>query len=170
MGNKFFSILEVELRRKTTDIKLQQKIPLKADDSPLKSVRRRIKFGEITPTAKDLVESTIELILKDDEHHYVEFFNNARPITTRKHQLQLLPGVGKKILWDFINALKQKPFESFQDIQDRVGVVPTAILVKRVIEELENPDEKYRLFTREPPTATSGEASPRRPARAPRSG
>ena len=163
IGNKFFSLLEVEIKRKNPDIKLQQKISLeKTEESPLKSVKRRIKFDEMTPTAKNLVDSTIEIILKDDEHKFVEFFNNARPITTRKHQLQLLPGVGKKILWDFINAHKQKPFESFEDIQARVNVQPTAILIKRIILELEDPDEKYRLFTRPPPTPQSPPPPPQR--------
>jgi putative nucleotide binding protein len=153
IGNKFFSLLEVEIKRKNPDFKLQQKLSLeKTEESPLKSVKRRIKFEELSPTAKNLLESTIEHIVRDDEHRFVEFFNNARPITTRKHQLQLLPGVGKKILWDFINAHKQKAFESFQDIQARVNVTPIPILAKRIIEELETIDEKYRLFTRSPPS------------------
>ncbi len=152
IGNKFFSLLEVEIKRKNPDFKLQQKLSLeKTEESPLKAVKRRIKFEELSPTAKNLLESTIEHVIRDDEHRFVEFFNNARPITTRKHQLQLLPGVGKKILWDFINAHKQKAFESFQDIQTRVNVTPIPILAKRIIEELETLDEKYRLFTRPPP-------------------
>lgn len=159
IGNKFFSLLEVEIKRKNPEIQLQQKISLeKTEDSPLKSVKRRIKFDELTATAKNLLDSTIELILKEDEHRFVEFFNNARPITTRKHQLQLLPGIGKKILWDFINAHKQKPFESFEDIQARVNMQPITILVKRIILELEDAEEKYRLFTRPPPSP--GGASP----------
>lgn len=152
IGNKFFSLLEVEIKRKNPDIKLQQRISLeKTEDSPLKAVKRRIKFEDLSPTSKNLLESTIEHIIRDDEHRFVEFFNNAHPITTRKHQLQLLPGVGKKILWDFINAHKQKPFDNFQDIQTRVSVMPISILAKRIIEELETVDEKYRLFTRAPP-------------------
>ncbi len=155
IGNKFFSLLEVEIKRKNPDVKLQQKLSLeKTEESPLKSVKRRIKFEELSPTGKNLLESTIEHVIRDDEHRFVEFFNNARPITTRKHQLQLLPGVGKKILWDFINAHKQKAFESFQDIQTRVNVMPIPILAKRIIEELETLDEKYRLFTRPPPSAS----------------
>ena len=69
-------------------------------------------------------------------------------------RLVTIPGVGKKILWDFINAHKQKAFESFQDIQTRVNVTPIPILAKRIIEELETVDEKYRLFTRPPPSAS----------------
>jgi len=155
IGNKFFSLLEIEIKRKNPDIKLQQKLSLeKTEESLLKSVKRRIKFEELSPTSKNLLESTIEHIIRDDEHRFVEFFNNARPITTRKHQLQLLPGIGKKTLWDFINAHKQKPFESFQDIQARVNVMPIPILAKRIIEELQTADEKYRLFTRSPPSSS----------------
>ena len=36
------------------------------------------------------------------------------------HMLELLPGVGKKHMWEIIEARKDKPFESFEDIKNRV--------------------------------------------------
>jgi predicted nucleic acid-binding OB-fold protein len=42
----------------------------------------------------------------------VEFFNNAQAINTRLHQLELLPGFGKKHTKEVLDARKEKAFES----------------------------------------------------------
>ena len=63
------------------------------------------------------------------------------------HQIELLPGVGKKHMWEIINARDEKPFESFQDIKNRVKLLsdPERLIIKRITLELEG-TEKHRLF------------------------
>ena len=63
------------------------------------------------------------------------------------HQLELLPGIGSKHLWEILEERKKKPFESFEDIKKRVSLIPDPekMITKRIIEELEDKD-KYRLF------------------------
>ena len=65
----------------------------------------------------------------------------------RMHQLELLPGLGKKHMWEVIEARKAKPFTSFEDIKERVKLLPDPkqIIVKRVLAEIEG-KEKYKLF------------------------
>jgi putative nucleotide binding protein len=55
--------------------------------------------------------------------------------------------VGKRHLWAIIDERKSKPFESFDDIKKRVPLLPDPekMIVKRVMEELEDRD-KYRMF------------------------
>jgi putative nucleotide binding protein len=66
------------------------------------------------------------------------------------HALELIPGIGKKYMWQIINERERKPFESFADLQTRASVPnPTKLIAKRVLEELEG-ESKYRLFTRAP--------------------
>jgi putative nucleotide binding protein len=36
-------------------------------------------------------------MVKEQEERFVEFFNKAEPITTKLHQLELLPGIGKRL-------------------------------------------------------------------------
>jgi putative nucleotide binding protein len=64
------------------------------------------------------------------------------------HALELLPGIGKKSMWQIINARERKPFTSFKDIQDRTSVGdPIKVIAKRILDELTG-GEKYRIFSR----------------------
>ena len=89
----------------------------------------------------------LKLNQKKNQKKFVDFFNNALPLSTRMHQIELLPGVGKKHMWEIINAREEKPFESFEDIKKRVKLMPDPgkVIVKRITEELEG-KEKHRLF------------------------
>ena len=68
---------------------------------------------------------------------------------SKQHMLHLLPGVGKKILWEILEAREKQPFTSFADIAERVKSVPKPeqMIIKRVMEELEDPNVKYHVFT-----------------------
>jgi len=65
------------------------------------------------------------------------------------HQLELLPGLGKKHMWEILEAREEKPFESFEDIKKRIKLMPDPkrIIIKRILQELEG-NEKHRIFTR----------------------
>jgi putative nucleotide binding protein len=89
----------------------------------------------------------IESVVGANEERFVKFFNTAGPITTRLHQLQILPGIGKKTMWEILEERKKKPFSSFNDLADRVRIQdPKKIVVKRVLMELQGED-KYQVFT-----------------------
>jgi putative nucleotide binding protein len=85
--------------------------------------------------------------VKKSEKRFVDFFNNAQPLSTRMHQLELLPGLGKKHMWEVVEARKEKPFESFADIKKRVKLMPDPekVIIKRIILELQG-SEKHRIF------------------------
>ena len=107
----------------------------------------KIPLSKLTRTARSELEFIIKDIVKNNEKKFIDFFNNARPLSTRMHQIELLPGVGKKHMWEIINSRDEKPFESFNDIKKRVKLMPDPekIIVKRIIEELSG-NEKHRLF------------------------
>ena len=108
----------------------------------------RIGFEELTASAKAELPSVISLVVKNREKWFVNFFNTARAITPRMHALELVPGIGKKYMWQVINERDRKPFESFEDLQKRTELPnPVKLITKRVMEELDG-DSKYRLFTR----------------------
>jgi putative nucleotide binding protein len=51
-------------------------------------------------------------------------------------------------MWQVINERTRKPFENFEDLQNRTELPsPAKLITKRVMEELDG-DSKYRLFTR----------------------
>ncbi len=84
-----------------------------------------------------------------DEKRFLSFFNEAYPITTRLHMLELLPGIGKKLMWGIIDEKKKGKFASFKDLVDRVKGLhaPEKLIANRVMEELKDESIKYRIFT-----------------------
>lgn len=65
------------------------------------------------------------------------------------HQLELLPGLGKKHMWEIIEARDEKPFDNFEDIKKRVKLMPDPekLIIKRVLSEMQGV-EKHRLFVK----------------------
>jgi putative nucleotide binding protein len=108
----------------------------------------RIGYEELTTAARNELSVVISRIVLNREKWFVQFFNTARAVTPRMHALELIPGIGKKYMWQVINERERKPFESFNDLQKRTELPnPVKLITKRVMEELSS-DSKYRLFTR----------------------
>lgn len=107
----------------------------------------KLPVSKLTRTAHSELGFAIKEIVKKNEKKIIEFFNSARPLSTRMHQIELLPGVGKKHMWEIINAREEKEFESFADIKKRVKLMPDPekIVIRRIMNELEG-NEKHRLF------------------------
>jgi putative nucleotide binding protein len=110
-------------------------------------IKGKIPMEKLTSTARNELKHVIEELITKDETRFIKFFNSAQPLTMRMHQLELLPGLGKKHMWEVILARKAKPFESFEDIKARVKLIPDpkGMIIKRILAELEG-KEKYKLF------------------------
>ena len=107
-----------------------------------------IGYDELTVNAKIELENAVEMIVLSREELFVDFFNTAQPITPRMHALELIPGIGKKYMWDILNNREKKPFKNFADLQNRVNIPnPSKLITKRIIKELSS-HSKYCLFTR----------------------
>lgn len=107
----------------------------------------RIGVEKLTATAKTELEFVLKEVIAKNEKRFVSFFNIARPLTTRMHQLELLPGFGKKHMWDVLEKRDEKLFEGFSDLRARVKLVPDPekAILKRVLLELQGA-EKHRIF------------------------
>jgi putative nucleotide binding protein len=112
-------------------------------------VNRRIYYDELSNNAKIELPFEIQKIVLDNEPGFIRFFNTAGPITTRMHALELLPGIGKKLMWAIINERKKGPFKSCKDLTERVKGLhyPERLIAKRVEDELMDDRIKYRIFT-----------------------
>ncbi len=111
-------------------------------------VKRRISHSDLTRAAMSELPFIIERIVDDREEDFLKFYNHARAITTRMHMLELLPGLGKKTMWAIIEEKRNGDFTSFEELKKRVPALhhPKKLIVKRIIQELEDPDQKYHLF------------------------
>jgi len=112
-------------------------------------VTKRLRYKELTPTAKVELPYVLEIIVKENEERFMKAFNDAKPITTRLHTLDLLPGIGKKLMWAIVEERKKGAFASFEDLTKRVKGLhhPEKILAKRIEEEITEENIKYKLFT-----------------------
>ena len=107
----------------------------------------KLAMSKLTATAKSQLEFVIHEIIKTNEKKFIDFFNHAQPLSTRMHQLELLPGLGKKHMWQIIETRQEKLFENFADIKNRVKLMPDPekAVIRRIVQELEGA-EKHRLF------------------------
>ena len=107
-----------------------------------------VEYEELSSGAQSELEYVVADIVEEDEERFVDFYNDAQPITLRLHQLNLLPGIGKKLRNGILDERKRKPFESFEELSERVSGLhdPDEILVERILEELRDDDLKYRTF------------------------
>ena len=148
VGEEFFTLLEA-LVKEGLMLKPNDRVYVgKQAREEVTYIIGRIGFDELTAAAKAELPSVISRIVLNREKWFVNFFNTARAITPRMHALELVPGIGKKYMWQVINERERKPFESFEDLQKRTELPnPVKLVTKRIMEELEG-DSKYRLFTR----------------------
>ena len=112
-------------------------------------VNRRIDYSELSNSAKLELPFVIQTIVLEDEPRFIRYFNDAGPITTRMHALELLPGIGKKLMWSVLNERKKGSFKSFADLVERVKGLhnPEKLIAKRIEDELMDDRIKYRVFT-----------------------
>jgi len=147
LGRRHLSLLELVPKR---DVFLQPLQDVYLGDGKREQIHHisgRIPLERLTPTARSELEFALRDLVKKDEKRFVQFFNMAQPLTMRMHQLELLPGLGKKYMWEILEARKAKPFESYADIRARVKLMPDPekILSKRLLSEISG-IEKHRLF------------------------
>lgn len=110
-------------------------------------IKGRILMVKLTETAKSELQHVLDKLVTAQEQKFVDFFNKAQPLSMRMHQLELLPGMGKKHMWEVIEARKAKSFESFDDLKSRVKLLPDPkqAIIKRILLELGG-NEKYKIF------------------------
>lgn len=148
LGERYFSLLEIAVRE-GVNLLLEDKVYIgEGKRDQVKFIKRTLSVKDLTATARNELDLLVEKIVIQDEKRFVEFFNKAGPLTTRMHQLEVLPGVGKKHLWSILEARKEKPFESYDDIKKRLPLLisPVKMVKNRIIEEMESDDERYYLF------------------------
>jgi putative nucleotide binding protein len=109
----------------------------------------KIPISKLTSTAKAELEHVIKQLVKRHEEEFIEFFNKSQPLSTRMHSLELLPGLGKKHMWEIVEERRGDPFKDYADLKSRVKLIPDPekLIMKRIMKELKG-DEKYMLFVK----------------------
>ncbi|MBW6442697.1 DUF655 domain-containing protein [Patescibacteria group bacterium] len=107
----------------------------------------RLDCEKVTEPGKIQLEEFIKKVVKDREKEFVDFFNKSEAINKRIHQIELLPGLGKKHMQEIIKAREDKAFESFEEMKERVQNLPDPekAIERRLFKELLG-CERLRLF------------------------
>lgn len=147
IGKKHFSLLELVPKKEATIQPGMEVYIGEGKRDHIHHIIGKLQINKLTSTASSEVDFVIADLVKKSEARFVEFFNKAQPLSTRMHQLELIPGMGKKHMWEIIERRDEKPFESFEDMKTRVKLMPDPVkaIVKRILMELEG-DEKHMLF------------------------
>ncbi|WP_445475377.1 DUF655 domain-containing protein [Methanococcoides methylutens] len=149
VGDKHFVLMEL-VPKEGANPQIQSRVYIgDGDRDEIDHVKHRIHYPELSHGAQLELPHVLGECVRHQEEKFVKFFNEAHPITTRLHMLELLPGIGKKLMWAIIDARKKGEFKDLKDLHDRVGGVhtPEKIIVNRILEELKDDNIKYRLFT-----------------------
>ncbi len=148
VGEEFFTLLEAIVKEGVMLRANDQVYVGKDSRNEITYIIGRIGYEDLTATAKTELPSVIGRIVLKRENWFVAFFNTTQAITPRMHALELIPGIGKKYMWQVIKEREKRPFQSFDDLQKRTQLPnPVKLITKRVQEELMG-ESKYRLFTR----------------------
>jgi putative nucleotide binding protein len=112
------------------------------------SVLGRLEYESISQSAKNELPSVVEKIVTTNQKRFIDYVNTAQPITPRIHALELIPGIGKTYMMTIIKEREKKKFESFSEIQQRVGLrEPAKLLAKRIVDEITG-EARMNLFVR----------------------
>jgi len=147
IGKEHFALLELVPKKDVFLQPLQEVYIGEGKRDQIHHIIGRLPLERLSATAKSELDLVLKDLVHNNEKRFVDFFNKSRPLTTRMHQLELLPGLGKKHMWEIIEKRDEKPFSSFKDIKDRVKLMPDPekAIIKRIIAELSG-KEKHRVF------------------------
>ena len=140
----------LEMVPKTLGIQIHERVYIgDGEREKIERVKRRISYEDLTQTARLELPFAVERIVKEKEPEFVQFFNKSISISPKLHMLHLLPGIGKKLMWEILQEREKKPFETYAEISQRIKSIPhpEKMIIARVLEELQAPTVKYHPFT-----------------------
>ena len=147
IGETNFTLLQL-IPRKGATLEIMEKVYIgEGKRDKIYYIFGRLPADKLTENAKSQLNEFIENVVTGREKEFVEFFNNSTAINTRMHQIELLPGYGKKHMREILGAREKKKFESFEEMKERITSLPDpkSAIVKRIIEEITG-KERNKLF------------------------
>jgi putative nucleotide binding protein len=148
LGEAMFTLLEATIHRRA-NIEINQRVYIgKGRRDIVDHILGRIRYEDLSAEARDVLPDTVEAMAKNQEQKFVQFMNEAQPVSPRMHSIELFAGIGKTYTMKILVEREKAPFKGFGDISSRVGLQdPTKIFAKRILDELTT-EQKYHLFTR----------------------
>ena len=148
IGEDRLTLLEV-LGVPNSSFEIGEKIYIGKDGrTKISSVLGKMEYDNISSSAQSELLNVVEKIVTTNEIKFVEYLNNARPLTPRIHALELIPGIGKTYMKTMLEEREKKKFESYVDLQDRVGFKdPVKHISERILHEISG-ESRMNLFVK----------------------
>ncbi len=147
VGESKLILLELVPRR-GTNLKIGEKVYIgEGKRDKIYYILGRLRREKLTEAAKEQLKELIKSMVKKKEREFIDFFNKAGAINKRIHQIELLPGLGKKHMKEILKKRKEKKFESFEEMKKRIQNLPDPkkAIEKRIFQELTTL-ERHNLF------------------------
>ena len=114
----------------------------------VQSVLGKLDYEQISSSAQSELSTVVQSIVENNEQRFVDYVNNAQPLTPRKHSLELLPGIGKTYLKVIIEQINKQKFTDYKDLEERAGLKePVHHISKRIMEEITGVTQ-FKLFVK----------------------
>ncbi|MBW3010945.1 DUF655 domain-containing protein [Candidatus Woesearchaeota archaeon] len=149
LGKTHFSLLEL-VPKKGIFLQPYQEVYIgEGKREEIHHINGTLQIDKLTHSARQELDFVIKELVSKNPEPFIQFFNTAGPLSTRRHMLELLPGVGKKHMWEIIEERKKAPFNSFEDIKKRVKLMPDPEkgIIRRIRLEIEG-EEKRKIFVK----------------------
>lgn len=149
IGVKNLTLLQLVPRRGVS-LQVKEKVYIgEGKRDKIYYIAGRLPREKLTENAKIQLEDFVKKVIEEREKDFVDFFNKADAVNTRVHQLELLPGFGKKHTTEVLKAREMKKFVSFENIKKRIPSLPDPrkAVEKRIILELTE-IQRHNLFVK----------------------
>jgi len=148
LGEERLTLLEI-LGVEDSIFDIGEKIYIgKEGRTKVQSVLGKLDYEQISGSSQSELSNVVKTIVTNNEERFVDYINNAQPLTPRKHSLELIPGIGKTYLKLIIEQINKQKFLNYKDMEERAGLKePVNHLSKRIIEEISG-ETQFRLFVK----------------------
>jgi len=148
IGEDHLTLLEI-LGVPNSTFEIGEKIYIGKDGrTKVSSVLGKMEYGHISSSAQSELLTVVENIVTINEKKFVDYLNNAQPLTPRIHALELIPGIGKTYMKTMLEERENQKFESYVDLQERVGFKdPVKHISERIIDEISG-ESRMNLFVK----------------------
>ena len=112
------------------------------------SVLGKADFEELSAESKNSLPQVVETLVKSNEQKLWRTSTNSSRLRRGSRSGTNSQGIGKTFMMEIVNGREKRPFISFDDLQQRVGLrEPAKLLAKRIVEELEG-GSRINLFVK----------------------
>ena len=148
LGEERLTLLEI-LGIENSAFEIGERIYIgKEGRTKVQSVLGKMDYDKTSESAKNEIIKIVELIVTTNEKKFVDYINNAQPLTPRVHALELIPGIGKTYMNIIIKERENKQFQSYHDIEIRAGLKePIKHLTQRIIAEISG-EARMNIFVK----------------------